>query len=157
MLTTSFTCETPEQTLQLGEFIGQQAPAGEIWRLAGPLGAGKTVFAKGLAKGLGFEGLVTSPSFTLLHIYEGRFNLYHFDWFRLEKPAEVEDLGWREWTGRGGVVAVEWGDKFPELFPDTAIHLTFEILGEESRRLVLEANHPQTISRVEEIIRCWPP
>ena len=79
MVTTSFTCETPEQTFQLGQLIGRQARPGEIWSLAGTLGAGKTLFVQGMAKGLGFEGPVTSPTFTLQHIYEGRLNLFHYD------------------------------------------------------------------------------
>lgn len=156
MLTTSFTCETPEQTHQLGELIGRQARVGEIWCLSGPLGAGKTLFVKGLAKGLGFEGPVTSPTFTLQHIYEGRLNLFHFDWYRLAHSREVEDLGWFEWTGRGGVTAVEWGEKFPKLFPPAVLKLEFGILEGEGRRLIVEASHPESIPRVEEIIQCWP-
>ncbi|HUO58452.1 MAG TPA: tRNA (adenosine(37)-N6)-threonylcarbamoyltransferase complex ATPase subunit type 1 TsaE [bacterium] len=157
MVTTHFTCETPEQTFQLGMIIGQKAKPGEIWSLVGPLGAGKTHFVKGLAKGLGFEGSVTSPTFTLQHIYEGRLTLFHFDWYRLEKAEEAEDLGWAEWTGRGGVVAVEWGDKFPKLLPPTALKLIFEITEGESRRMTAEATHPESIPQVEELIRCWPP
>jgi tRNA threonylcarbamoyladenosine biosynthesis protein TsaE len=157
MVTTSITCQGPEQTFQLGYLIGQQAQPGDVWSLCGPLGAGKTLLVQGLAKGLGFEGPVTSPTFTLQHIYEGRLNLYHFDWYRLEKPQEVEDLGFRDWTGRGGVVAVEWGDKFPKLLPPTALKLIFEFISEQGRRVIVEAAHPETISRVEELIKCWPP
>src|SRR5258708_7335571 len=102
MLKTSFTCDNPELTHQLGLMIGQKAKPGDVWNLVGPLGAGKTQFVKGLAQGLGFEGGVTSPTFTLQHIYEGRIPLYHFDWYRLNRPQEVEDLGWAEWLGRGG-------------------------------------------------------
>jgi len=156
MVTTSFTCESPEQTFQLGQLIGQQAQPGEIWSLAGTLGAGKTLFVKGMAKGLGFEGTVTSPTFTLQHIYEGRLPLHHFDWYRLNEKREVEDLGWEEWIGGGGVVVVEWGEKFPQLFPPSLIKLNFEILSEESRRVFVEANHPDSIPRVEELIKCWP-
>ena len=157
MLKTSFNCDTVEQTHQLGLMIGEKAKPGDIWNLSGPLGAGKTQFVKGLAKGLGFEGVVTSPTFTLQHIYEGRVPLYHFDWYRLNQPKEVEDLGWAEWLGRGGVVAVEWGDKFPKLFPPASIKLSFEILSEEGRRISVEAADPESIPRVEELILCWPP
>jgi len=157
LLKTSFTCDTPELTYQLGLMIGERAKPGEIWNLEGPLGGGKTQFVKGLAKGLGYEGQVTSPTFALQHIYEGRLPLYHFDWYRLEKPKEVEDLGWFDWIGKGGVVAVEWGDKFPKLFPPTLLKLSFEILSEEARRLSVEASHPESIPQVEELIRCWPP
>jgi tRNA threonylcarbamoyladenosine biosynthesis protein TsaE len=156
LLTTSFNCDTPEQTFQLGELIGRQARPNEVWCLSGPLGAGKTLFVQGLAKGLGFEGPVTSPTFTLQHIYEGRLNLYHFDWYRLEKPKEVDDIGWADWTERGGVTVVEWGDKFPELFPPNALKMVFEYRSEESRRMILEASHPESIPRVEELLKCWP-
>jgi tRNA threonylcarbamoyladenosine biosynthesis protein TsaE len=156
LLTTSFTCETPEKTQQLGELIGHQARPNEIWSLAGTLGAGKTQFVKGLAKGLGFPGNVTSPTFTLQHVYEGRLNLYHFDWYRLMASREVEDLGWREWSERGGVAVVEWGDKFPKLFPPSTIKMGFEVLPDESRRVIVEATQPESMNRVEELIRCWP-
>lgn len=156
MLTSSFTCETPDQTFQFGELVGHQARPGEIWRLSGTLGAGKTQFVKGFAKGMKFEGPVTSPTFTLQHIYEGRLNLYHFDWYRLIAEKEVEELGWFEWIGRGGVTVVEWGDKFPELFPATVIKLNFEMASEENRRLTVEASQPESITRVEELIKCWP-
>jgi tRNA threonylcarbamoyladenosine biosynthesis protein TsaE len=157
LLTTGFTCESPEQTFQLGEFIGQKSKPGDLWCLSGPLGAGKTLFVKGLARGLGFEGPVTSPTFTLQHVYQGRLSLYHFDWYRLEKSAEVEGLGWEEWLGRGGVTVVEWGDKFPGLVPPTALKLAFEVLPGESRRILAEASHPASIPILEEVIRCWPP
>lgn len=156
MVTSSFICETPEETFKLGEVIGHQARPGEVWCLTGGLGAGKTLFVKGMAKGLGYEGNVTSPTFTLQHIYEGRLNLYHFDWYRLMQSKEVDDLGWAEWLGRGGVVAVEWGDKFLKLFPSEAIKMSFEPMNGEGRRLIVEAKHEGSMDRVQEIIRCWP-
>ena len=156
MITSSFICETPEETFKLGEVIGHQARPGEVWCLTGGLGAGKTLFVKGMAKGLGYEGNVTSPTFTLQHIYEGRLNLYHFDWYRLMQSREVDDLGWAEWLGRGGVVAVEWGDKFLKLFPSEVIKMSFEPFAGEGRRLIVEAKHEGSMDRVQEIIRCWP-
>jgi tRNA threonylcarbamoyladenosine biosynthesis protein TsaE len=156
LVTSSFICETPEQTFKLGEVIGHQARPGEVWCLTGGLGAGKTLFVQGIAKGLGCKSNVTSPTFTLQQIYEGRLNLYHFDWYRLEQNREVDDLGWAEWLGKGGVVAVEWGDKFLKLFPAEVIKMAFEPFGPESRRLIVEAKHPESMDRVQEIIRCWP-
>ncbi len=157
MLTSSFLCETPEQTGQLGKLIGEKAMPGEVWSLSGPLGAGKTLWVKGFAQGLGVQNTVTSPTFTLQHIYEGRLPLYHFDWYRLEHAQEVEDMGFREWTDRGGVVAVEWGDKYPRLLPPNTIRMVFETLGPQSRRIIVEADQPETIPRIEELVRCWPP
>jgi len=157
MVTASFTCENPEETRRLGELIGRLARPGEIWSLSGPLGAGKTLLIQGMARGLGFPGTATSPTFTLQHVYEGRLNLYHFDWYRLTHPREVEELGWAEWADRGGVVAVEWGDKFPQLLPPATIKLGLEFADVEGRRVTVEATHPESIPRVEELIRCWPP
>ena len=156
MLTGSFMIENPEETFQLGQLAGGQAQPGEIWNLIGPLGAGKTHFVKGFAKGMGFEGLVTSPTFNLQNIYQGRVPIYHFDWYRLNSPAEVEDLGWREWAEKGGVTVVEWGDKFPKLFPPSVLKLTLDIISEEKRRAILEAAHADSLPRMEELIKCWP-
>ena len=157
MFTASFCCETPEQTIQLGKLIGEKAMPGEVWSLSGPLGAGKTLWVKGLAEGMGVQNTVTSPTFTLQHIYQGRLSLFHFDWYRLEHVQEVEDLGFSEWMERGGVVAVEWGDKYPHLLPPNTIRLVFESLGPQSRRIIVEADHSDTIPRIEELVRCWPP
>ncbi len=157
MLTTSFILENEEETRLLGERMGRIACAGEVWCLAGPLGSGKTAWVKGFAEGLDFQGPVTSPTFALQHIYEGRYNLYHFDWYRLETGKEVEDLGWSEWLERGGIVVVEWGDKFPHLFPSSTLRLTFEMMRENERRVLVEARHPESIPRVQELVRCWPP
>ena len=157
MVTTGITCYTPEQTTQLGLLIAEKAKPGDVWSLSGELGAGKTHLVKGLAKGLGFEGVVQSPTFGLQHIYEGRLPLYHFDWYRLNDPREVEDLGWDEWLGKGGIVAVEWGEKFKRLLPPKTIQLHIEVLSDECRRVRVEAKHKDSIPRVEELILCWPP
>jgi tRNA threonylcarbamoyladenosine biosynthesis protein TsaE len=87
------------------------------------LAAGKTAFIQGFARGMGYTGRVTSPTFALQNVYEARFPVYHFDWYRLGSAAEVLDLGWEEWLSRGGVVLVEWADKFPELLPPHALSM----------------------------------
>ena len=95
--------------------------------LRGDLGVGKTAFVRGLARGLGYEGRVTSPSYLLLHEYEGgRLKLYHFDWYRLHTADEVWDLGWDEILECGGVIAVEWSERFPTLVPDGAHTIVLE-------------------------------
>jgi tRNA threonylcarbamoyladenosine biosynthesis protein TsaE len=157
VLTSSFISGDPEETLRFGLMAGQKARPGEIWRLSGPLGAGKTAFIQGLAKGLDYSGRVTSPTFALQNIYEARLPLYHFDWYRLGSAEEVLDLGWDEWLSKKAVLAVEWGDKFPSLFPAGVLELTLEITGEAERRLVLAAQSPEAEDRVQEIIQCWPP
>ncbi len=99
-----------EQTFKLAQKMAGRLKGKEVVLLIGELGAGKTVFAKGLAAGLGVKdiGQVSSPSYTILNIYKGRFPIYHFDLYRLEKDAEILDLGWEDYLDKG-VVVVEWG------------------------------------------------
>lgn len=156
VFTTSFLTRDCEETFRLAQMVGQKARPGEVWCLTGTLGAGKTAFIQGFAKGLGYEGRVTSPTFGLQNIYEARLHLYHFDWYRLGNAAEVLDLGWEEWLLRGGVVVVEWGDKFSELFPPATIQMEIEILDENARRLILSASIPESVNRLQEIVQCWP-
>lgn len=103
--------------------------------LTGRLGAGKTHFTKGLVEGLGCRESVTSPTFALLQEYHGgEVPVYHFDLYRLESVEEVLDLGWDDYLEGDGIVVAEWGDKFPELFPENAIWL--EIAEEGAGRVI---------------------
>jgi tRNA threonylcarbamoyladenosine biosynthesis protein TsaE len=156
MLTASLITVNAEETALFGTEAGRKARPGEVWCLVGTLGAGKTAFIQGFAKGLGYKGRVTSPTFGLENVYEARLPLYHFDWYRLGSAAEVLDLGWEEWLSRGGVVLVEWGDKFSDLFPPATIQMEIEILDENARRLILSASIPESINRLQEITQCWP-
>ena len=101
-----------EETFLLAEKMAGPFKGKEAVLLVGELGAGKTIFAKGLASGLGVKdvGQVSSPSYTILNIYQGKFPIFHFDLYRLEKDAEILDLGWEDYLDRG-VVVVEWGEK----------------------------------------------
>jgi tRNA threonylcarbamoyladenosine biosynthesis protein TsaE len=100
MLILSVTTLNVEETFQFAFEVGRLARPGEVWCLSGTLGAGKTAFIQGFAKGLGYQGRVTSPTFGLQNVYEARLPLYHFDWYRLAQPEEVVDLGWEEWLSR---------------------------------------------------------
>jgi tRNA threonylcarbamoyladenosine biosynthesis protein TsaE len=101
-----------EETMAVAKKIASNWKGQEIVLLIGELGAGKTVFARGLASGLGVKDLseVCSPSFTLVNIYDGRYRIYHVDLYRLEREEEILDLGWEDWLGQG-VVIIEWGEK----------------------------------------------
>jgi tRNA threonylcarbamoyladenosine biosynthesis protein TsaE len=127
-----------EETLALGEQLGQLLGAQGVPRaliLQGPLGAGKTCFIRGLVKGLGAADAVSSPSFALVHEYTtGKIPLAHLDFYRLKNEAEVLALGWEDLLTEC-VVAAEWGDRFPNLFPPGSIHLTFEELAGGSRQI----------------------
>ena len=114
---TDHDCKSPAEMYDLGLKLGEKLSIGACVALCGPLGAGKTQFVKGLAKGLGFSGEVTSPTFSLLHEYRGgREALLHLDFYRIESEAELIALGWDELLEEGVVVA-EWADKFPALLP----------------------------------------
>ena len=126
---------TPEAMVALGEEMGAMLKPGAVLALRGGLGAGKTHFTKGVAAGLGCAAEVTSPTFTLAHEYGGgRLPLAHFDFYRMETEHEVLRIGWDEYLEEGGVMVVEWPDKFPGLLPEDAVWLDFEVAGE--RRVV---------------------
>ena len=116
---------SPEETERLGETLAGSLAAGDVLLLLGPLGAGKTCLVAGLARGLGCQGRVRSPSFTLVNEYSGRVPLFHLDLYRLEGP-EAEDLGLEERLERG-VLAVEWGERLPAHLREQALSLRFEI------------------------------
>lgn len=103
-----------EETFQLAKSMARRFRGKEVVLLSGELGAGKTIFAKGLAAGLGLKdpNQVCSPSFTIMNIYRGRFLIFHFDLYRLERNADILDLGWEDCLDRG-VVIVEWGERIP--------------------------------------------
>jgi tRNA threonylcarbamoyladenosine biosynthesis protein TsaE len=128
----------PEETRRLGELIGRAAKAGDVVLLSGELGAGKTVFVQGIARGLGFEGPVSSKSFVLLGEYAGRLTLYHADLYRLDSPEEVEDLALTEISG-DGVLVVEWPERGETVLPGERLTLRFEVTGPETRRITPEA------------------
>lgn len=106
-----FVTNSPEQTEQLGQQLGAALGAGTVVAFTGDLGAGKTAFTRGLARGLGISGQVTSPTFTIVNEYEGgRMPLFHFDMYRLSCSDELFDIGWEDYLARGGVCAVEWSE-----------------------------------------------
>ena len=132
-----FTCVTnsPEETAHLAELAGQKIREGTVLCLEGDLGAGKTLFVQSLARTLGVEGEVTSPTFNLMNVYEGICRIYHFDLYRLENETELEDIGFYEYTEEPeGIVVIEWPDKFPESLPDDYVEVHIERIGEKSRQ-----------------------
>ncbi len=128
---------TEAETQAAGEALAKSLSVGDVLCLNGPMGAGKTQFVKGLARGLGFSGEVTSPSFPLVHEYEGgRLFLAHFDFFRLDREEDVHVLGFRDYLDQA-VLAIEWGGKFPALLPPNSQTIVFEILENGGRRIAL--------------------
>ena len=118
---------SPEETFTLGEALGREASAGQIFTLTGDLGVGKTVFTQGFAKGLGIVETVNSPTFTILQIYEeGRLPLYHFDVYRIENVEEMEELGYEDCFYGEGVCLVEWADSIEEVLPENFFQIKIE-------------------------------
>ena len=126
-----------EETFELARKMAAGFEGTEVVLLIGELGAGKTVFAKGIAAGAGVAdpGRVTSPSFTLVNVYQGRHPVYHIDLYRLERQAEIADLGWEDMLGRG-IVVVEWAEKLT--FPVDGIVVRIETAGDDERRITIE-------------------
>ena len=126
------------ETRELGRRLAGRLQAGDVVLLRGPLGAGKSELTRGIAEGLGVMETVTSPSFTILNVYEsGRVPLYHFDWYRLESEEELYELGMDEYLGGDGIAAVEWPEQCPEAVPETFLEIRLEPVGEEGRRVTL--------------------
>lgn len=133
---------TPEDTLDWGHALGASLAAGAVVALCGPLGAGKTQAVKGIVAGLGSQAVVTSPTFTLVHEYrDGRLPVFHFDFYRHERPEAVLAAGWDDILDEAGIVLVEWADRFPGLLPAQTRWFAFEPLPDGSRR-VMEKTAP---------------
>lgn len=112
---------SPEETRLAAASLAADLKAGDVVALMGTLGAGKTHFTQGLVKGLGSVETVTSPTFGIVHEYvDGRLQVYHFDFYRLESAEELLEIGWDDYLERDGVVVVEWADRFRELLPKHA-------------------------------------
>ena len=129
---------SPGETRAFGERLARQLRAGDVLLLQGNLGAGKSELTRGIARGLGVTDTVTSPSFTILNVYEdGRVPLYHFDWYRLNSAEELYEMGMDEYLGGDGVAVVEWPSQCPEAIPEDCLEVAIEPLGESERRLTL--------------------
>ena len=133
-----FITHSPEETEKVGAALGAILSAGTILAYTGDLGAGKTAFTRGLAKGLGCTDMVTSPTYTIVNEYvSGRLPLFHFDMYRLRSSDDLFDIGWEDYLDRNGICAVEWSENVADAMED-AIYITIEKLGEDSRRITLE-------------------
>ena len=112
-----FLSRSANETEAIGEALAQRLRPGDVVAFRGDLGAGKTAFTRGIAHGLGIEGPVTSPTYTIVNEYpDGRLPLFHFDLYRLHSSDELFDLGWDEYLCRGGVCAVEWSENVADAF-----------------------------------------
>ena len=134
----TFLTNSPAETEAVGAALGAVLQPGTVLAYRGDLGAGKTAFTRGLAKGLGCTDLVTSPTYTIVNEYlSGRIPLFHFDMYRLASSDDLWDIGWEDYLERGGVCAVEWSENVEDAL-EGAVNVTIEKLGEDSRRITIE-------------------
>ena len=133
-----FLTNSPAETEAIGAALGKIIKPGTVIAYRGDLGAGKTAFTRGLARGLGSSEMVTSPTYTIVNEYlGGRMPLFHFDMYRLASSDDLWDIGWEDYLERGGICAVEWSENVDDAM-EQALYVTIEKLGADSRRITLE-------------------
>ncbi len=130
-------CFTEEQTEKLGEIFGKTVRCGAVVAMCGDLGAGKTAFCRGVARGLGYTGRVTSPTYSLVNEYLGDTPMFHFDLYRLSGADELYDLGLDEYLDRGGVCMMEWSERVEGEIPFTH-RITIKTVDETTREITIE-------------------
>ena len=129
---------SPAETEAIGAALAKVLTPGTVLAYRGDLGAGKTAFTRGLARGLGYNEPVTSPTYTIVNEYlGGRLPLFHFDMYRLNSSDDLWDIGWEDYLDRGGICAVEWSENVDDAM-ENAIYITIEKTGEESRCITIE-------------------
>jgi len=134
----TYLTNAPAQTEAIGAALGRIIPPFTVIAYRGDLGAGKTAFTRGLARGLGYTDIVTSPTYTIVNEYlGGRLPLFHFDMYRLASSDDLWDIGWEDYLDRGGICAVEWSENVSDAM-ENPIWVTIEKLGEDTRRITLE-------------------
>ncbi len=137
-----FYTASAQETEQLGQRLGQQLNPGAVIAYSGDLGAGKTAFTRGLARGLGIEDPITSPTYTIVNEYPGRIPLFHFDMYRLGSSEDLFDIGWEDYLTRGGVIAVEWSERVEDALSEVEslirIHIRRDPEHDDGRTISIE-------------------
>lgn len=138
MTQTTYITQSQEETFAIGVELGKKAKPGDIFALIGDLGTGKTILAKGIAKGLGIYEEITSPTFTLLEVYESIVPLYHFDLYRISDSEELENLFFEEYWFDDGVSVIEWADRAIKKLPEDIYIITMEYIDKNRRKITIE-------------------
>ena len=131
-----------KETETIGEQFGRRVKDGTVVAMYGDLGAGKTAFVRGMARGMGLDCRVSSPTFTIVNEYLGRRELIHFDMYRLSDADELFDIGWEDYLARGAVCAVEWSENVEDAFFGDEVRLTIEKLSDTARKITIEEGTP---------------
>ncbi len=131
-----FLTRSPEETEALGEKIAEKLTGGEVIALSGEMGAGKTALTRGIARGLGVAGGVSSPTFALVHEYRGRLPVYHFDMYRIESWDDLYSTGFFDYLDSGGVLIVEWSENIENALPESAVRIRLRRGGTDSQRIL---------------------
>ena len=127
------------ETEELGARLGRQLRPGAVIAFYGDLGAGKTAFTRGLARGLGIVDPITSPTYTIVNEYSGKIPLFHFDMYRLTSSEDLFDIGWEDYLTRGGVIAVEWSERVEDALEDALkIDIRRDPERDNGRRIIIE-------------------
>jgi tRNA threonylcarbamoyladenosine biosynthesis protein TsaE len=145
------TTHSPEQTQTIAEQLAKLLEPGDVLTLSGDLGAGKTTFTQGLAKGLGVKEQVGSPTFTLIREYDGRIPLYHMDVYRLGPGAHSENIGIDEYLFGDGISVIEWAEYIIPLLPDDYLQVTIRKTGESDRQIMMAAKGERFVRLLEEL------
>jgi len=133
-----FISHNEKETEELGARLAQKLPGGAVVAMYGDLGAGKTAFVRGMARGMGLDCRVSSPTFTIVNEYLGERELIHFDMYRLSGADELFDIGWEDYLNRGAVCAVEWSENVQDAFFGDEVRVTIEKLSDTERKITME-------------------
>lgn len=134
-----FITKSPEETIFTAEKIAEKLKAGTVIAYKGGLGAGKTTFTRGIAKGLGLGDVVTSPTFALVNEYRGKnLTLYHFDMYRIENSEDLEFTGYYDYPLEENIFAIEWSENIADILPENTIYITINYIDDDTREIILE-------------------
>ena len=136
----AYMTSSESETEALGARLAQALPNGSVVAMYGDLGAGKTAFVRGMARGMGIDMRVSSPTFTIVNEYLGRRSLFHFDMYRLASADELFDIGWEDYLDRDGICAVEWSENVEDAFDGTECVVNIEKTGDNGRRITIKGD-----------------
>lgn len=136
----TITTHSPEETIAFGQRVGELIRGGDVIAYKGSMGAGKTTFTRGLAVGMGLGDEVISPTFALVNEYRGKWNLYHFDMYRIQNSDDLETTGFYDYISDDSVLAIEWSENIEDCLPKNTIFITLERVDDNTRKITVEGD-----------------